>query len=716
MEYNRNRSQGPAMQHEVGCGVDVLPGLVWTALPDKQIDPSSALSLTESVNRRGSDPMTNEDCRGGVALTSCEQHETPDIDIESAEEQLGFAAAQVRQIIDTVPSFLWSADPTGEPTHINQRALDYSGMRFEDFKHGGWEAFVHPDDFPETIRAFSHAIRTGTSYETVHRLRDANGEFRWYHARGEPVRDQQGCIIQWYGLTVDIDEAKKAEDRLRRSEANLAEAQRLSHTGSWAVNPTTRKILYWSEECYRIWGFDPAQGLPYRAGMFQRIHPDDRSRVLDEAQEALRQKRDYSIDFRIILPDGTIKYLETIGHHLFSEQGELVEVIGTNIDVTERKRAEQALQDSEAKFRDYAETASDWFCEIGPDYKYTMLSEKAFGSGAADRIGTACWDHALDLETEPEKWRLLQETVFAHKPFRDFVFLSLSGNGSPMYVRASGRPMFDANGEFRGYRGACTDVTAITRAERAEASLRAVQAELAHVSRVTTLGQLTASIAHEITQPIGGAVVSAQAALRWLARQPPDVGKATEAINNVVSAGKRAADIVTRTRALVSKVPTRKEDFEINQAISDVIALTRAEVLESGVQLQTELAANLPVIHGDRIQLQQVMLNLIMNAVEAMSQIGDDRRELLVTTRMEADCVLVAVRDSGPGLTEAAMERAFEPFYTTKSSGLGMGLSICRSIVEAHEGRLWATANVPTGAAFQFTVPIHSAPQGVTAA
>src|SRR5262249_27421545 len=208
----------------------------------------------------------------------------------------------------------------------------------------------YPDDLPETARAFDNAIRTGTSYETVHRLRRRDGEYRWHHARGEPLRDR-GRIIQWYGLSVYIDEGKKAEDRLRRNEAYLAEAPRLSRTRSWAINPATRKILYWSEECYRIWGFDPAQGLPYRAIVLQRIHPDDRDRVYEEGQEALRQKRDYTTGFRILLPDGTVKYLEAVTHHLFSARGELVEVVGTNVDVTERKRAEEALRGSEAKIR-----------------------------------------------------------------------------------------------------------------------------------------------------------------------------------------------------------------------------------------------------------------------------------------------------------------------------------------------------------------------------
>ena len=201
--------------------------------------------------------------------------------------------------------------------------------------------------------------------------------------------------------------------------------------------------------------------------MLQRIHPDDRDRVNERVERAVREKREFSIEYRIVLPDGTVKHLESISQPVFSASGELVEIVATQIDVTERKRAEEALRESEAKFRDYAETASDWFWEIGPDYKFTLLTENAFGSHSADRIGTACWDHALDLETEPEKWRLIQATLDSRKPFRDFVYCALGGNGSPMYVRASGKPVFDANGEFRGYRGTGTDVTAIMRAQEA---------------------------------------------------------------------------------------------------------------------------------------------------------------------------------------------------------------------------------------------------------
>src|ERR1700730_1523854 len=328
---------------------------------------------------------------------------------------------------------------------------------------------------------------------------------------------------------------------LQRSEAHLAEAQRLSHTGAVAYNGTA--ILFASEETYHIWGFDPAQGPPDREVVFQRIHPGDRDWLNAEVRRAVGEKRRYSVAYRILLPDGTVKHLETIGQPVFSASGELVEIFATQTDVTERKRAEEALRESEAKFRDYAETASVWLSEIGPDYKYMLRTENAFGSGAADRIGTACWDRALDLETEPEKWRLVWETLDSRKPFRDFVYRSLGGNGSPMYVKASGQPVFDADGEFRGYRGTGTDVTALVRAQEEHERLRQLESDLAHMNRLSMMGELAASLAHEIAQPIATARNNARAAMHFLDRNPPDLGQVREALACVVDDADRAGAI-----------------------------------------------------------------------------------------------------------------------------------------------------------------------------
>jgi PAS domain S-box-containing protein len=383
------------------------------------------------------------------------------------------------------------------------------------------------------------------------------------------------------------------------------------------------------------------------------------------------------------------------------------------LDLTERKRAEEGLRESEAKFRDYAESASDWYWETDPDHKFTRLTEDerllARGFATVSRIGVHRWEFATDVQSEPEKWKLHRSMLEARQPFRDFVYRATRADGSVVYNKISGKPVFDANGEFRGYRGTGTDVTAMMRAEASlrtsEQRYREVQLELAHANRVATMGQLTASITHEVNQPITAAVTYALAARRFLSAEPPNLHEVDDGLSRIVKEGNRAGEVVGRIRALIKKEPARKDAVEINDAILEVIALTRAEAANNSVPVRTQLAEGLPRVQGDRVQLQQVLLNLIINAIEAMREVGEEERELLISTRDEPDGVSVEVRDSGPGFAPAALDRVFEAFYTTKLGGLGLGLSICRSIIEAHHGRLSASANLPRGASFQFALP-----------
>jgi PAS domain S-box-containing protein len=521
-----------------------------------------------------------------------------------------------------------------------------------------------------------------------------------------------------------------------------------------------------------------------------------------------------------------------IGGALFEQSGSEGGVAFV-LDQTERKRAEEALRGSEAKFRDYAESGSDWYWESDPDHKFTRVTDYgqllAVGLRTGSRIGLARWEYATDVESEPEKWELHRSVLDAHQPFRDFVYRAARSDGSPVYYKISGKPVFDANGEFRGYRGAGSDATEITRAQealresersarsaidgiaglvaimapngeletvnrrlfeyfgrsleelknwgtsdavhpedlphvveiftkavasgipyqldqrlrrfdgeyrwfdvrglpirddsgriarwyvlltdiedrtRALARLEQMQSDFAHMNRVATMGQLTASITHEVKQPITATAAAAEAALHWLDRQPPNLEEARQMLADIVKDSHRAGDVIDRMRDLIKKAPPRKDRVEINGAIREVIQLTYSEAVKNGVSVQTQFAESLPLIQGDRVQLQQVMLNLIINAIQAMSGSGDGRRELQISTETdEAEGVRVRVRDSGPGFAPAALERVFEPFYTTKPEGMGMGLSICRSIIEAHGGRLWATGCEPRGALFQFTIP-----------
>jgi PAS domain S-box-containing protein len=464
-------------------------------------------------------------------------------------------------------------------------------------------------------------------------------------------------------------------------------------------------IRYLNPAMARMFGY-AFEEVVDRLGPPDLIHPDDRPVVFENIRRRIAGDLDESrYECRGLRKDGSVFPVEVHGRRI--EYDGKPAIVGSVVDNTERRRAQDELRASEQRFRDYSEIVSDWFWESGTDHRFSRISGKPPDWGISERfIGSYRWDLAADRDDEPEKWRAHLAILDAHQPFRGFKYRISRPDGSALYMSASGKPLFDSAGNFLGYRGTAADVTAEVRAELAELALREAQLALAHANRVETMGQFAASIAHEVIQPIAAAIMDAETAQRWLARQPPDLERAGLAISNSLKDANRAADIIGRIRALAKKGPERKDDLKINEAISEVIELARSEISKNSVALRTTLAEALPVVQGDRVQLQQVMLNLIANAVEAMSQIRDGRRELLISSQTEADYILVAVRDSGPGLPEAALERAFEAFYTTKSNGLGMGLSICRSIVEAHGGRMWATANAQIGAAFQFTIPV----------
>jgi NO-binding membrane sensor protein with MHYT domain/signal transduction histidine kinase len=375
--------------------------------------------------------------------------------------------------------------------------------------------------------------------------------------------------------TLEIQEAK-----LRRSEAYLAEAQRLTHTGSWAYDIVAREMRHSSEEHRRLYGFVSGKGIPSFEEFVQRIHPEDRSRVIELAEGADREGKDFEAHFRIVLPDGTTKYVYEVAHPVFTPSGDVGELVGIVTDVTERKRAEE----------------------------------------------------------ERER-------------------------------------------------------------------LRQAQVELAHINRVTTMGELTASLAHEVNQPIAAALTNARTCLRWLARDQPDLDEAREAASRIVKDATRAADIISRIRMVFKKGALDRELVDVNEVIREMIVLLGRETRRHNILVATDLAADLPPVMADRVQLQQVLMNLMMNAVDAMNDV-DGTRELDIKSHWaENEQLLVSVSDTGVGLPSQEVEQIFDAFFTTKPQGTGMGLRISRSIVESHGGRLWAAANSPRGATFHLALP-----------
>lgn len=376
-----------------------------------------------------------------------------------------------------------------------------------------------------------------------------------------------------------------------------------------------------------------------------------------------------------------------------------------------QRRATEALRESEQRFRDYAETSSDWLWETGPDHTYTRVSEDLarIGINPASRIGGRRWNFATDVEEEPEKWLLHRATLDTHQPFREFRYRTANREGSAVYVATSGKPVFDADGRFVGYRGTSSNITAAVRARQVEQALHQAQAELAHVTRVITLGEVTASFAHEVNQPLAAIANNANASLALLPNDSHDLREVRDALTDIVTDAVRASAIIERVRALATRSPSERMPLRIEDVVNDVVALTAAESAARRVVVLAQVAADVPMVSGDRVQLQQVLLNLVVNGMDAMRSVPEEARLLEIRAcedRWDGGlAATISVRDHGVGFNGAQMERLFEAFYTTKANGMGMGLAISRSIIEMHAGRLWAESNTGPGATFSFTVP-----------
>jgi PAS domain S-box-containing protein len=578
---------------------------------------------------------------------------------------------------------------------------------------------THPEDRAAVQKTVDQASSDGKGFDHEYRLLLPDGSVKYVHAVARAVRDASGGI-EFVGAVTDVTVAKEAERKLRRSEEALQKAfdEIKKSEDRLRLVIDTIPTLVWRAGPEGVPDFLNQPALDYtglsldqaETGWPRAFHPDDKKGMLQKWSAIRESGMRGGLEARLRRFDGEYRWFLFQAEPLRDDLGNIVKWYGSSTDIEDRKRTEEALRESEQRFRDYAETASDWLWETGPDHLVTRVSEhlNAVGIPPSRMSGVARWDIASDVESEPEKWRRHRETLDTHQPFRDFVYSTVSESGSPVYVRTSGKPVFDAKGNFLGYRGTGADITAIIRADHAEEALRKAQMELAHVTRVTTLGELAASIAHEVNQPLAAVIANAEACLRWLDRETPDLAAARRSAEWVIDDGTRASEVIRRVRALANKADIEKVLLDVNSVVRDVIALVQHELSSHGVSLRTELAATLPMIHGDRVQLQQVIINLVMNGIEAMEPVTDRQRELVIRSGQdETHRVLLSVRDCGVGIAAENANLLFNAFFTTKSSGLGMGLSICRSIVEAHGGRLSASGNEGPGATFQFALPVH---------
>ncbi len=620
-------------------------------------------------------------------------------DRKHGEEALRASELSWRQIVDSIPGLVATMSATGEVEFLNRQTLEYFGKTSEELRNWSFIGSVHPDDLPRVIETRKKSIEDGQIYDIEHRCRRVDGVYRWFQVRGLPVRKAEGTITAWYLLLTDIDDRKKTEEALRSNERNLSLMINAIPTIIQVLR-TDGSVLYVNQALLDYHGvtLEDVRKEDFHARVF---HPEDVERLCEERQEALTRAIPYENEQRVLGKDGRYRWFLIRYQPLLDEQGRIDRWYVARFDIEDRKLAEEDLRRSEAFLAETQHLSS-----IG-SFSWLVRTDEITWSDETYRIfeldqGMHVTRELIMSRVHPDDLPLLFEMIErARNETSDFEaecrLLLPDQSVKHLHVVANGTR--DRDGQLE-YIGAVQDVT---ESKIAEEALTRARSELAHMARVTTLSALTASIAHEINQPIAAAITSAGACLRWLNRDQPEVQRAREAVLRIEEDGKRAAEIITHLKSFYKKdVSPQRELVSVNEVVGEMLVLLRSEADLHSVAMRTELAADLPSVNADRVQLQQVLMNLMLNGMEAMSKQGG---ELKISTRCEGGEMMVSVSDTGVGIPADEIEEIFNAFFTKKAGGTGMGLAISRTIIESHGGRLWATMNLGRGATFHFTLP-----------
>jgi PAS domain S-box-containing protein len=572
---------------------------------------------------------------------------------------------------------------------------------------------IHPEDREYVFRIAEEAIRAGERADCEHRIVRPDGEIRIVHSLGDLKKDASGRPYQMFGVSQDVTDRRRAEEALRRSQFYLSEGERLAHMGSWAAKDlgirwTDDLGIYWSDEVYKIFGLDPRNGPPNLERYLAAVHPDDRASMDETIRGMHEQRRGCDVTKRIVRPDGEVRYVRWVGVPVF-EDGAFKAFHGTTIDVTEHELLAQELR------REQAYLAEAQSLTHAGSWASNLVTRQVFHSSEENNrlygFDVSQYPNPFDLhyssilaEDEPALSAKLENAIRAGADF-DVEYRIRRCDGAIRFLRGIGH--HNPSQEIGEYVGITMDITERKQAEQERERLRRLEADLAHINRVNIMGEMASALAHEIKQPIAASITSANACLRWLAHDPPDLARARAAATRIEQDGKRAADVIDSLRSFYKKdIPSEREMVDIKDIIREMTTLLGAEAIRHSITIHSDHQADAPKILANRVQVQQVFMNLMLNAIEAMKDAGG---ELTICARPAAEAELViSISDTGVGLPAESSERIFEAFHTTKPQGTGMGLAITRSIVESHGGRIWATANQGAGATFHFSLPLEA--------
>jgi PAS domain S-box-containing protein len=565
---------------------------------------------------------------------------------------------------------------------------------------------IHPDDRDHVFRAAEEAVQRGAHTSAEHRIIRPDGEVRTVQGLGTVKRDASGLAYEMFGTVQDITDRKRAEEALRRSQFYLSEGERLAHIGSWAFNDSGH---YWSDELYKIYGLDPNNGAPTVDQYLALIHPQDRAGIAESIRLMLQEHRGFDQVERIIRPDGKLRYLRAVAVPVL-EQGVFKGFIGTTMDVTEQELLTQELRREQAylaEAQSLTHTGS-WATNFHTGQIHHISEEIYRLHGFEPNEGPlpleGFW-RTVHPEDEPVVRAIITNAIHARTDFETPEYRICLAGGTKRFLRAIGH--HNRSGEIGEYVGITMDITDRRRAEEERERLRRLETDLAHINRVNTMGELATALAHEIKQPIAASITSANALLRWLAHKPPDLERARAAAVRIEQDANRAASVIDSLRSFYrTGTPADRQLIDVKEVVGEIAVMLRSEADRHAITIHPELETDTPKVLANRVQLQQVFMNLMLNAVEAMKDTGG---ELTIRSRLNPEGRLfVSISDTGMGLPVESAERIFEPFHTTKPQGTGMGLTITRSIVESYGGRVWATVNQGLGATFHFILPCET--------
>ena len=689
---------------------DDLPGViaVWTrsiesGQPyDVELRQRGADGVYRWFHAQGLPVRDAEGCilRWFVLQTDVDERKRNEAALTSAFEELAKSEAELRTIIDAIPQLIVSLRADGTFLSANQAVLDYTGLTKEEVRTESFGDVFHPEDTERLRDQRDLAISRGVPFEYERRVRRKDGQYRWFLIQYNPLRDQRRELIRWYAAGTDIDDRKRAEDALRASEHELRQMVD-SVPGMIAVANSAGQQEYANKRFLDFTG-TTVEELRGFDGLNLLIHPDEREMVINEWLRCSALGQPLELDHRLKRFDGVYRWVRVRVDPLLDDRGRIVRWYGLLTDIDDQRRAEEALRDSEQHLRLLVETipalVSRTTAEGTPDYVNRRIVD--YTGQELEQTG---W-HVFHPDDRNSHWQKFRHALESGEPWEDTYRLRRA-DGEYRWFHERSEPLLDRSGRVVCWYFVSVDVNDNREMEEA---LRSTRRKLSAAMQIATVAEMSASIAHEINQPLASVVTNAHACQTWLSHDPPNLERAQATLERIIRDGHSAAEVVRRIRALFKEAAPVKAPLDINQIVAEVLRVLSDELRDNSIVVETELAVDLPRIVGDHVQIQQTLINLVHNATEAMAVLIARPKSLVVRSRREGDHLLVEVRDFGVGIKDPTL--VFEPFFTTKESGMGMGLSISRSIVEAHGGRIWATANEDAGTTISFTLPLASDP------